>query len=307
MARRRSPSLEAGRLSESEACIALNRRVWFHPWIMPHFISRKVLIALAACGLVVFVGLPGEMRRSLINKAVSAKNQMVPLSWRQAELAEIKFDMTVRNPNLWRLEGRKLVTAIQQLAHEKIRVGSSPGDLEGSLFETYQSAVVSGTTSYSCQGLNLIFRAMLTAFGIPNRTVQFYAEKEQHPGQIVVSHSTADVLIEGKWEAIDATFNFHLEDAGGRRLNWEEAYGLRKQGKPFSVVSDNGSRASDPLAAAGVVLDRDLNYLAIIGREIVLRPEDWDGTYRIVGQLHWNVAKDSFSSDANFPLLAEAH
>jgi hypothetical protein len=260
---------------------------------------------LAAISLVIVAfTVPEETRRSLLNEVIVAGHGMKPVIWQEHQLSQIRSDLLARHPDLQVLSKRSLAYALRDLVHQREKIGYSPGNLEGDLFQLYKDAVVSQTTSYSCQGLNLIFRAMLSAFGIQNRTVMFYAAAEGDPGQQVVSHATADVLLDGAWQAIDATFNFHLESNYGRRLDWLTAYTLLAAGSNVRLVSDDPGRPSgDPLKAAGIDLKRDMKFVAVIGRNIYLRPKGWDGTYRIKHRLHWNVATDSFTADRNLPVI----
>jgi len=261
-----------------------------------------VLVAITLISVAFTV--PEETSRSLLNKVIVDSLGMKPVSWQENQLSQIRSDLLARHPDLQLLSGRPLAYALRDLVHQRVKIGSSPGNLEGDLFRLYKDAVVSQTTSYSCQGLNLIFRAVLSAFGIQNRTVMFYAAAEGDPGQQVVSHATADVLLDGAWQAIDATFNFHLESNYGRRLDWLTAYALLAAGSSVRAVSDDPGRPSgDPLKAAGIDLKRDMKFVAVIGRNIYLRPKGWDGTYRITNRLHWNVATDSFTADRNMPLI----
>lgn len=269
---------------------------------------RRVIVASLGVALVGILGtiiLSTETTRSLINKVAVISHRIAPMSKEAEQLSRIKADMLRRYAHLGQLQGRALAKAIQVIA-DKIPIGSSPDNLEGDLFELYNNAVVRHSTSYSCQGVNLIFRAMLTAFGIESRAVQFYANKEQEPDAIVTSHSTADVFADGRWEAMDATFNFHLEGLDGTRLDWLTAYQIKAAGKKLRVVSDDPSETANPLKKAGVLLSRDMKFVAIIGTEIVVEPRDWDGIFRIKGRLHWDVARDSYSADYKFPAIINA-
>jgi len=266
----------------------------------------RLVSSLCTAITFIFVALTvsEETSRSLLNQVIVAGRGMKPVSWQEHQLSQIRSDLLARHPRLQALSGRSLAYALRDLVHQRVKVGSSPGDLEGDLFLLYKDAVVSQTTSYSCQGLNLIFRATLSAFGIQNRTVMFYAAREGDLGQQVISHATADVLVDGAWQAIDATFNYHLESNYGRRLDWLTAYAMLVAGNNVRAVSDDPGRPSaDPLKAAGIDLKRDMKFVAVIGTNIDLRPKGWDGTYRIKDRLHWNVATDSFTADRNMPLI----
>jgi len=267
----------------------------------------SAMLAAITLILVAFT-VPEETSRSLLNKVIVVGRGMKPVIWQENQLSQIRSDLLARYPSLHVLSGPPLAYALRDIVHQRVKIGSSPGDLEGDLFQLYKDAVVSRTTSYSCQGLNLIFRAMLSAFGIQNRTVMFYAATEGDLGHPVVSHATADVLVDGAWQAIDATFNFHLESKYERRLDWLTAYALLVAGSNVRAVSDDPGRPSgDPLMAAGIDLKRDMKFVAVIGKNTSLRPKGWDGVYRIRNRLHWNVATDSFTADSNMPFIVSGN
>src|SRR5690606_34487360 len=129
-----------------------------------------------------------------------------------ADLARVKADLLTHHPDLRTLEGRELVVALRNIAHREIRRGLAGGNLD-SIWLAYDEAIRRRTAEHSCQGVNIVFRVMLTAFGFQTRSIGLYADVEQSPGEIIESHASTDVLVNGRWQAQDATFNISLRGA----------------------------------------------------------------------------------------------
>lgn len=271
-------------------------------------IRRRLFIVGSLCiglCLMCIVFISTEIGRSALNKAVVEFHLLKPIDRQRSELRKIKADMLSRFKHLGELRGRDLVRAIEEIANREITIGSSPGNLEDDLYGVYSDAVVKKSTSYSCQGVALIFRTMLSAFGIRNRAVLFYATVEQLPNEVINSHASVDVLLDGRWEAIDPTFDFHLVGGSGHRLDWLSAYNRLKEGLDVIVVPNDPSLKTDPLKRAGIDLKRDMTFVAFIDRKVMFLPANWTGVYRIKGRLYWNVA-DSYSADRNLPEIVAA-
>jgi hypothetical protein len=187
-------------------------------------VAAAALILLLLGGGLAAVTVDSEDRRTMANSALLlARDIAVPdfLERQRDEenLIRVREDLLARHLQLRALTGRELAVALRDIAHREIEVGTAGGGLEDA-WQAYDESVRKKSASHACQGINTVFRIMLAAFGFETRGIALFAAVEQKPGEVVFSHATTDVRIDGTWEAIDATYNFSLRDAGGRRMNW---------------------------------------------------------------------------------------
>jgi hypothetical protein len=203
------------------------------------------------------------------------------------------------------MRGRALAVALRDVAHREIPLGTTGGELND-IWKAYVAAR-DGEAEHSCQGINAIYRMMLTAFGFETRTIGLFAEAVQQPDDVVPSHATTDVRIDGAWHAIDATFNISLRDVQGRPISWVRMYKAVQASEGFRIDDDGLA----PLPGRGIgdqpmPLDRYARYLVAIGDQIKFKPSTWDGTFTIRGRLRWNVGREGLPVDHRLPPLQKA-
>jgi hypothetical protein len=218
------------------------------------------------------------------------------------DLARIRADLLARHPELNAMRGRDLAVALRDLAHHEIPLGSAGGELDD-IWVAYVAAR-DRKAEHSCQGINAIYRMMLTAFGFEARMIGIFADTVQQPGEVVLSHATTDVRIDGAWHAIDATFNISLRDTEGGPISWVRMYKAVQAGESFRIENDG----LPPLPGRGigdqpVRLDQYARYLVAVGDQIKFKPSTWNGTFAIRGQLRWNVGRESLPIDHRLPQL----
>jgi hypothetical protein len=225
--------------------------------------------------------------------------------WDRDDLIRVRADLLASYPELDALDERELAVALRDIAHRQVPAGTAGGQLSR-IWQAYDEAVRQKTAEHSCQGINVIYRVMLAAFGLETRLVSLFASDFQKRGEVVLSHASSDVLINGVWEAMDPTFNISLRNGDGRRISWVQMYQAAQAGKRFKVESDGYA----PLPARGVA-DQDVlfgqyaMYLVVIGEEVEFQPSDWDGTFEIEGALRWNVGYESLPIDYRLPKLGK--
>jgi Transglutaminase-like superfamily len=88
--------------------------------------------------------------------------------------------------------------------------------------ETYRKSLFDSQYGHACGGRAIQYLAALRAFGIPARKVGFLTEVENARNP-VDAHATVEVLIDGKWIAMDPHFNFSLADENGELIGWVDA------------------------------------------------------------------------------------
>lgn len=221
------------------------------------------------------------------------------------DLIRVRADLLANYPELEALDKRELVVALRDIAHRQVTAGTAGGQL-GRIWQAYDEAFRQKTAEHSCQGINVIYRVMLAAFGFETRLVSLFASDFQKWGEVVLSHASSDVLIGRVWEAMDPTFNISLRDGDGRRISWVQMYEAAQAGKSFKVESDGYA----PLPARGVAdqgvrLEQYAIYLVVIGVEVEFQPSDWDGTFEIEETLWWNLGHESLPIDYRLPKLGK--
>src|SRR3546814_10607690 len=96
----------------------------------------------------------------------------------------------------------------------------------------------------------------------------------------VISHASVEAFIEGRWIALDPTFNVSIW-SGGERIGWEDARSLVLAGEPITFESDGR-----PLLPGRSVYDypdpltETMRYMifAPTPRDALRTlPADWDG------------------------------
>src|SRR3546814_4787010 len=76
----------------------------------------------------------------------------------------------------------------------------------------------------SCGTLTIVYLALLKSFDIEARYVGMFKEAVNAPDP-VISHASVEAFIEGRWIALDPTFNVSIW-SGGERIGWEDARSL---------------------------------------------------------------------------------
>jgi hypothetical protein len=107
--------------------------------------------------------------------------------------------------------------------------------------DAYRMSVLTRTRANACNGLAILYMLALKSFGIPSRIVTMYAETRVTSLQ-VASHASVDVLINGKWLAMDPTFNLSLADDYHRPISWREAVERYRAGKIVLQSMDGMTR-----------------------------------------------------------------
>jgi hypothetical protein len=259
-------------------------------------VGRRTYFALGA--IVLLTGgaaLPSlEDYRTVANEArVLAADLAIPdplqRHWDVEGLRRVKASLLKRDSDLAPLSGRSLVLALRNIAYHQIKVGSRGGNLRQP-WDAYNEAVVLRTAEHSCQGINIVYRVMLTAFGIRSREVDFYGDNEVDPGEILYSHATTDVMLDGQWEASDATFDLSVRDSAGNRISWVRAFDLMREGNKISFSHDGlvpiaGRSKKQALSAIG----KAMKLMVVIGKETKIEPSTWDGEIDLKGHLRLDM------------------
>jgi hypothetical protein len=210
------------------------------------------------------------------------------------ELAEIRVAATLVSPQLASLQSPLMIALA--LRDQVYRAGLPPGsgvpplttaDLDN-WSEAYRLSHITRERSNACNGKSILYMLALRAFGIQSRMVAFYATEVA--GIPVWSHASVDVLIDGRWIAMDPTFNVALKDGSGMYLSWTAAVMRVREGAPVIPHSDGKT-----LLRGYTLGDYSKTYgadLQVLSKFVLLGPwdkgdaeslnPDWDGKIRYI-------------------------
>lgn len=146
-----------------------------------------------------------------------AKPEEKPVDPVSREVREILLD---RNPSFAQKIGFDLAFALAEEIHRGVRItGTPPWDRDivsnmRRLFDDPDYGMV-------CGGIGISLADALRAFGIQARVVQMFSGGPD-------THVATEAMIDGRWIAIDATFNAYFVDENERPLSFAEMMtGLR--------------------------------------------------------------------------------
>ena len=129
------------------------------------------------------------------------------------------------------------------------------------IYDNYMFSYDNPMNGHYCGGKTIIFQSILEAFEIPSREVKMFDEIDYDYN----SHATAEVFYNGKWIAMDPTFNV-MPKYNGEYISYEELRALSIEGKLKDVVWDsNGYYIPDRLKIENyyIGMDKLMNYIAI--------------------------------------------
>lgn len=199
------------------------------------------------------------------------------------ELANVRQIALSLNPDLEALEPLSVALAIRDMIYRRVPIELPPTGFD---YSNLDRAVFLELTDPRfgdiCGGLSIIYVALLQAFDIEARYVGMFTEAVNAPDP-VISHASVEAFIDGRWIALDPTFNFSVHFAG-RRIGWQEARALTLAGQTVAFESDGyeirpgGSVYDypDPLTEA-----LEFMIFAPTARTALQKlPADWDGVIR---------------------------
>lgn len=270
--------------------------------------KRAGIIAL--CLLAGWVG--GYQHKKLKMSAAATASAERSLMDRAAEMPSDLFAIKTLSEHLEpRLIGQRdtlqIALMLRNMLHH--RVPTRNVTLDGydftDLDATFARSVLNPAYGHLCGGIAIQYVAALRAFGIPARKVGIYPEVESlHDNP--TSHAAVDVKINGKWIAMDPTYNVSLKNSDGHHIGWFDAAELLQRGIRVTESNDGYQSKEDLtletyLARAQIRLSDLLQYLnaspywdGTATRDELRWPERWDGTLRYKsGKIFDAVGSDS--------------
>jgi transglutaminase-like putative cysteine protease len=167
----------------------------------------------------------------------------------------------------------------------------------------YKLSQLSRERANACNGKSILYMLALRAFGIRSRIVTLYATATA--GIPVWSHASVDVRVDGKWVALDPTFNVALKAGDGTHLSWTAAVQKLRKGEP--VIPDQDGKVLLRGQTLEAYRDRYGGNLQLLAEYALLGPWEngeaeslnpgWDGKIRYIDGSEfdaWNSLNSSF-------------
>jgi len=147
-----------------------------------------------------------------------------------SELPELKGYVLNLRPELSSLSGERLAFALRDVVNKETLLKASDERYNpSSPLSNFKNIVELGDYGHYCGGMAHTLSDLLRAFGFEAAVIQMNNENNE-------THVTTEALVNGKWMALDATFNVSLKGGIGQSLDFNEA---KRNG--FSLSTDGFS------------------------------------------------------------------
>jgi hypothetical protein len=177
---------------------------------------------------------------------------------------------------------------LREAIYTGVPLGAPPKDADypyqyGKPLRSYLQAFYQGYGTL-CGGYSQLFVFALEARGIDARRVGMWAEVDEArlPSESAVldGHVSVEVKLDGKWIAMDPTFNVVFKDEAGNLLNWPQIRDRYQKG--LTVIPDSEGSTVSPqksLATYYIGLDKLTKYMTVGLGEPGETPVNlgWDG------------------------------
>lgn len=167
----------------------------------------------------------------------------------EIELANVRALFLERNPELVLAlatgDNMTIATALRDTVHHSVvRVNSDPtyawGDLDHFVWQSFYHP----GWGHICDGLAMTLSIALKAFDVPHRAVSMFDQWQNYDQGN--NHVSVEVIIGGRWIAMDPTFSAVWQNAEGWNLSWYEIrQDCRAGTPPTAVYSYRGHRPGD--------------------------------------------------------------
>lgn len=174
--------------------------------------------------------------------------------------------------------------ALRNMLHTRVPVAVPNKDRSWKrMYREYRRAIMDPAFGHICGGLQKLYMAALKAHGIRSRRVSMFVTVSDATDPLH-SHATVDVFLDGRWIAMDPTYNFSLRH-DGQQIGWLDAADLLESGHRVSVETEGHQileryatlHLTEPLGGSKNFLTAFLNYITI---GPYMRPATWDGYVR---------------------------
>lgn len=116
------------------------------------------------------------------------------------------------------------------LVTNRVRCAGPTPDIDfENVMALVHDAVVSRVASHTCGGMTIIYLILARAFGLKARFVGMFDAVEDI-GPDNESHCACDVLIGGRWHAMEPTYNVSFQTQRGQPLGWRQVRSAMERG-----------------------------------------------------------------------------
>lgn len=140
----------------------------------------------------------------------------------EVELANVREMILAERPDLAKADDMTMALTLRDMVYKRVPLKpTAPGFLFSDLDRTVYLSLFDDEYGHACGGLTITYMAALKAFGIKARYVGLFQVVDDAP-RPVNSHASVEAFIDGRWIAMDPTFNVSIKQ-NGRHVGWTEA------------------------------------------------------------------------------------
>lgn len=236
-----------------------------------------IFAALLATGtLPNFFKKADEFTSSLIADAMEQKDS-------ETELANIKLMVLQLDPSISSLTGEdnklRLAMKLRDLVYKRVPVSNQWRGIDWNNIDNFvYLALASNDKGLLCQGLSAVYSLILTSFGIEHRNVAMFETVDP----LGSNHASVEVSIDGKWVAMDPTFNVSFSGRDGSLLSWGEVGEVCESGanvEPLFGPQSPADNRSNILTYYATIcsLTKFMVWSPTNSEEGFTVPNEWDG------------------------------
>ncbi len=211
--------------------------------------------------------------------------------------ADIRHTNLLLKPELAELSPTQTAIVLRDLIHNTVPHTVPKVTNWRRLSRDYRKALMDPDYGHICGGLSILYIAALKAHGIKSRKVSLYTQVVNVKPP-VWSHASVEVFLNGRWVAMDPTYNFTIK-TDNRPIGWIEAARLARTGIKVRLESNKQKvlpryksyNLDRPLSDPANFLNQ---FLAFINIGTKTEPATWDGVVHYLnGEQFDSVAADT--------------
>lgn len=166
---------------------------------------KRAILSIACVSLIICSAAIAAKAWSYRSIAIEAQHRLQTTDLIYPATAALLVKRDAGLPLTDEMETRKSALAIREYIYRGFDLGDE--ELPDKNPAAYYMALGSKQNGMKCGGASVAYAWALNAVGIPARTVQLAGEDFLAGRDLYQTHVTVEVMIDGKWEISDPTFN----------------------------------------------------------------------------------------------------
>lgn len=248
-----------------------------------------VLISLLVCLLITqsvfLVNL--NKKNSLNNKRIEKilkRIESFDQSKTAYDLSAIRSFIINSTPGFHQLTDLEKAISVNEWIYRNVSLKNSRVDFPWHQpFMGFFNSITNQEYGHICGGMAWMLITGLESVGLPARYVGLFSGTDESIKNYA-NHASVEVWIDGKFMAIDPTFNVTFTDSKGKFVSWIEIAELNKKNEKFNILRGKTIFKGRDLLEYHVPIRQVLNFVAVQplrvdGSEFdaIFFPTDWTG------------------------------